>query len=217
MFDGGNTPIADVDAMTYKTLRLAMSAGYEGTQPAYILLVDTNGADVAGGEKYFFYEPYNNDATAAATEGVWQTWDTIDGGNASWYVSGTGQALRSWSSLVSEFPDAVVLSFGFNQGTYNAETYSAVQDIVFDCATVRFNNTQTGGSGGSGGETPTTPTTPVTPAPATPAAAVGELPAELPYTGAPQNMTGIYGLLIALITYAAVYFGQPRKRLDFND
>lgn len=208
--DAGNTPMIDVDAMSYKVLRQTKSAGFEATLPAYILLVDTNGS-AAGGMKYFFYEPYNNDQTRAAVEGSFQTWDALAAGNAKWYMSGTGQTVKTWSSFVAEFPEAVVLAYGFNQGTYNAETYSVVQDIEFDCATTSFRYFQ--GMGGVGGETPVTPT------PSVPTAGSGAteqplLPAELPMTGSGGMLSTWFALLAAILTYGAVLYLQPKKRLE---
>ena len=73
-------------------------------------------------------------------------------------------------------------------------TGSAAQTYTWECPPL--------GGGGSTPETPETPTAPE--APATPAA-------ELPHTGAGMN-TLILGLVVAVVTYGAVYFAQPRKR-----
>lgn len=213
MIDAGNTPLADVDAMSYSVLRQSKSEGFAGTLPAYILYVDTNGLSVAGGKTYFFYEPYYNDNTKAAVEGSFQKWDAIDGGDAKWYVQSTGQALRSWSSLVTQYEDAVVIGYGFNQGQDNPFTYTAIQDIEFDCAVTSFTNEGTGGSGGTG-DTPTTPVTPVVPT-----LPVGGqesvLPAELPMTGANGSVLSTWvALLAAVLTYGAVYFLQPKRRAE---
>jgi hypothetical protein len=216
MFDAGNTPLSDVDVMSYNVLRLPASAGYEATLPAYILSVDTNGLGVAGGMTYFFYEPYNTDAARAANEGVWQTWDALNAGNGKWWMSNTNQKVRTWTDFVNMYPDGVVVAFGFNQGTYNAQTYTAVQDIVFDCATKHFTNTQTGGSGGTG-ETPTTPVTPTTPAvPSLPSGGQGAmLPTELPMTGSNGSILWTWiALLSAVLTYGAVYFLQPKRQTE---
>ncbi len=206
--DAGNTKLSDVDAMSYETLRLAQSAGFEQTLPAYILYVDTNGTATAGGEKYMFYEPYYN---GSVTEGTWQTWDAYDGGDAKWYISGTGQTLRTWDYFVADLPDAVVIAYGFNQGTSNAETFSAVQDIAFDCATTHFG---TPGQGGGGTPTPTpgqvqgtSTTTPTTPQ--TLGAAV--LPAVLPSTGGVDSPFMI--LVASLLAFGATYFLQGKRLL----
>jgi hypothetical protein len=216
LMDAGMTPIMDVDNMSYDVLRLTKSAGYESTLPAYILLIDTKGDGKAEDMKYFFYEPYNNDAVRAAVEGTFQSWDAIAGGNAKWWMQGTGQKLEKWSTFVERFPEAVVIAYGFNQGTYNAETFSAVQDITFDCATTSFKNKASGGNGGNGGDTPVTPTTPVVPVvPSQPVGGQGALPAELPMTG--QNGSVLFtwiALLAAILTYGSVYYLQPKKRFE---
>lgn len=213
LMDAGMTPLADVDAMSYQVKRLAKSAGYDATLPAYILLVDTVGKGNSDDMKYFFYEPYNNDNSRATIEDEFQLWDAKDGGNAKWWMSGTGQTLRTWSYFVSQFPEAVVVAYGFNQGTYNADTYSAVQDIEFDCATTSFTNNNEGGNGGTG-ETPVTPSTPVVPT--LPVGGQGSvLPAELPMTGANGSVLSTWvALLAAVLTYGAVYFLQPKRRAE---
>lgn len=146
LIDGGETALADVDAMTYKTFRNSTSTGYAGTLPAYILFIDKDGdTSTTTDQTYLFYEPYNNGAVVV---GSWQTWDALNGGNAQWWMSGTGQALHPWSYFVTTFPDAKVLAYGFNQGTYNPGTDAYVQSIEFDCATTNFS------APGKGGENP---------------------------------------------------------------
>ncbi len=218
LFDGGNTPLADVDAMSYKVLRQVKSAGVSVTLPAYILSVDTNGLVEAGGQTYFFYEPYYNDNDRAAVEGQFQTWDAYKNGEALWYRSGTLQKRETWNTFVGQFPKAVVLAHGFNQGTSNAETYTVVQDIEFDCATITFRYFQ--GNGGGGTPTPD-PEVPVTPTTSTPVAVqgngnvtAGELPAELPMTGNGGMLTTWFALLAAILTYGAVLYLQPKKRAE---
>jgi hypothetical protein len=202
LIDGGNTPLADVGAMSYKTFRKEMSAGYEQTLPAYILYVDMNG-DAPNGETYFFYEPYNN---GAVVEGTWQTWDAINGGNAKWWMSGTGQQLQTWSYFVGQFPDAVVLAYGFNQGTSNAETYAIIQDIEFDCATTNFAAPQVLGEE----TTNPTPTGPTVIVPTT--AAV--LPAQIAATGG-DNSNEI-GMLAAVLVGGLTYFLVLRRQSSYE-
>ncbi|MEO5691243.1 MAG: hypothetical protein ABIQ64_03595 [Candidatus Saccharimonadales bacterium] len=203
LFDGGNTALADISDMGYTTFRKAISAGYEQTLPAYILYVDTNGA-TAGGETYFFYEPYYN---GAVIEDSWQTWDAINGGNAKWYVSGTGQTLRSWSYLVANYPDAEVLAYGFNQGTSNAETYTVIQDMKFDCATTHFSAPQVLGE-------ETTDPTPVTPTVIVPTLAA-VLPAQIAATGANDNQSSVI-LLTGIVFSAMTYFFVLRRQKSYE-
>lgn len=202
LIDGGKTPLADVDAMSYKTFRKDMSAGYEQTLPAYILYVDTNG-DAPNGETYFFYEPYNN---GEVVEGTWQTWDAINSGNAKWWMSGTGQKLQTWSYFVGQFPDAVVLAYGFNQGTSNAETYAIIQDMEFDCATTSFAAPQVLGEE----TTNPTPTGPTVIVPTTGTV----LPAQIPATGG-DNSNQI-AMLVAIIVGGLTYFLVLRRQESYD-
>ena len=210
LMDAGATNLSDIDAMSYKTLRLATSTGADYFAPSYILYVDLDGDEATTDDQtYLFYEPVYN---GAVQTGVWQTWDVLAGGNSTWWsfeLSG-GDPTLTWSDIVATYPNAVALAYGFNQGTYNQGTDSAVQDIQFDCATTHF--TIVPGKGGSGGETPVSPVTPAIPSVPTKQSAA-QLPAELPHTG-PTNLTGIYGLLLALLTYGVVYFAQPRRGLS---
>ena len=84
------------------------------------------------------------------------------------------------------------------------------------------------GQGNGGGETPTTPTVPTTPPVVTPPVTEGPLgngavggsqensltmPTELPTTGAGHNlMTVMLPLLLAMFTYASLYFLLPNKQ-----
>ena len=198
--DAGMTRLSDVDALSYKTYRKAVSAGYEGTQPSYVLYVDTVGAGNPDDFTYFLYEPYYNSASASS-EDVWQTWDGIADGQAKWYASGPSQTLHTWDWLVNEYPDAVVMAYGFNQGTDNQETFSVVQDVVFDCATTHFTVEK---PGEVLGETTTTPNVVVT-----------KTTAKLQDTG----NSLVLPILIAFLTSVlaiAVAFDKQRKQLMYK-
>jgi hypothetical protein len=212
--DAGNTNLRDVDALSYTTYRVPMEARSRQTLPAYILSIDKDGDLTTSDKTIFWYEPYYNDTV---NEGEWRTWDALDGGNALWYISGTGQARRTWQSLVTEFPNAKVISYGFNQGTYNEGADTYIKSMTFDCATTTFSAP---GRGSAGGETPTTPTTPTTPSipvvetPAQPTPGKGAtLPAELPETGASANYLAI-SVLLSVIAYGAVYFAQGKRQYE---
>lgn len=223
IFDVGETPLVSIDAMTYKTLRLAKSGGAEHLVPSYFLLIDLNGDEATTDDQgYILYEPfysYQSGAAPAIQEGVWQTWDAIAGGNAYWWGYGIDSSFTmKWKDILALYPDAVALEFGVNQGTGNPELYSVVQDVTFDCVTIHVSDPGQGG-GTPTPETPVTPVTPATPAtPVTPAATKAAtplvMPTELPETGA----TGFKGTLIALIatlaTYGAVYFAQGKRRYE---
>lgn len=213
LFDAGMTPLLDIDVMSYDTFRHDTSTGNDSTLTAYILLIDLDG-DVAtkGDLKYLFYEPAYNGSVSVE---IWQTWDTINGGEAKWWMSGTGQTLRTWDYYLETHPDAVALSYGFNQGTSNADTDVTIQDIVFDCATVNF------ASPGRGQE-PQNPGTPETPGNdsgevlgdstgKTLATSTTVLPATIPATGATFNPMMI--IIASLAAYGAAYFTQGRRRV----
>ena len=210
LIDAERTHIRDIDAMSYMTYRHPESTGHESTLPAYILYVDIDGNPATSDHKYFFYEPYYN---GTVIEGTWQNWDAYANGTATWYVSGTGQAQRTWNELVAEMPDARIVAFGFNQGTYNAGANTAISRMIFDCATVAF-------SAGQGGE-PTTPVNPPT-SPETPQVTASTTPSKvdtqttlLPETGASENASLlIVGVAMAALTYGAVYFAQSRRQYE---
>ena len=204
LIDAGNTYLTDIDAMSYKTKRASTSTGYAQTLPAYILYVDVDGNPLTDNSTYFFYEPYYN---GTVVEDDWQTWNLT--GSAKWYVSGTGQALKTWDQLVAMYPDAKAIAYGYNQGTDNQGAITTIALMEFDCAVTAF----TAGRGTNPPVIPDTPVTPVVPVvPATPV-----LPAELPHTGPAQDGSA-KGLLLAIgaaiATYGAVYFAQPKRRYE---
>lgn len=216
LISAGNTSILDVDTMGYTTYRTPMEARSRQTLPAYILLIDkdsTNAPSVAD-RTYLFFEPYYSELVQ---EGVWKTWDAYKNGDAIWYMSGTGQTLRTWDYFKANFPDATVLAYGFNQGTSNEGTDAYIKSMTFDCATTTFSAP---GRGSAGGETPTTPTTPTLPTtpvietPAQPTPGKGAvLPAELPKTGASFNYLSL-AILASVLTYGAVYFAQGKRQYE---
>ncbi|MES2876483.1 MAG: hypothetical protein V4678_03355 [Patescibacteria group bacterium] len=223
LMDAGETPLSDVDAMSYKTMRQTTSMGASNVLPAYIVLIDKDGNMATPADRtYFLYEPLYN---GTVQTGVWQTWDVLNGGNSKWWGDGNSNPDRTWNQIMAQYPDAIAVSYGFNQGTSNKMTNTVIQDIQFDdCATTVFG---VPGSGGGGEEeeeeptpeTPTTPTVPVTPVVPTPVSPAGGsgalLPAELPMTGQNGSIVSTWmALLAALLTYGAVYYLQPKKRFE---
>lgn len=214
MMDAGSTPIRDIDTMSYKTKRLVTSTGNPQVTAAYILYVDLDGeASTTDDRTYLFYEPIYN---GTVQTGTWQTWDVLNNGQSVWWsfdLTG-GNPTLTWDQIVSDYPYAVALEYGFNQGTYNEGTNSIIQDMVFDCATTHFAyerspETPTGGSGGAGGNGGTT----ANPVASQPVAAA--LPAELPMTGTNGSILSTWiALLAAILTYGAVYFLQPKRRTE---
>lgn len=135
----------------------------------------------------------------------------LKNGDAIWYMSGTGQTRRTWNYFKANFPDAIVLAYGFNQGT---DAY--IKSMTFDCATTTFSAP---GRGGAGGETPTTPpvTTPTTHGmgnASTNIVASSALPALLPETGGMSMNGTVVALAAALATYGAAYFAVNKRRYE---
>lgn len=203
LIHGGYTKLVDVDAMSYKTFRFADSTGNNQVVTAYILNVDLDGdTSTTADQTYFFYEPIYN---GIVQDDVWQTWDVYNAGNAVIWGNGNGDPVQSWNSVLATHPNAVVLNYGFNQGTYNQGTHAMVQDIVFDCATVRFSVA-----------TPTTPgevlgDTTVKPAPlveSTPQV----LPATIPATGGQSESN--FGIVLGIVLSALTYFAMMRRQQE---
>ena len=219
----GNTPIVDIDDMSYVTYRDVTSMGDPQVVTAYILYVDLDGNLATDDGTYLFYEPTYN---GTVQTGTWQTWD-VDADAAKFWsfdLSGGNPSL-TWAGIVASYPNAVAVSYGFNQGTYNQGTNSRIQNMVFDCGTTTFGVPGSGGAGEEDDEpvvpvTPTTPTLPVTPAAlATPVkAADGQgafTPSELPLTGSNGSIVSTWvALLAAILTYGAVLYLQPKKRFE---
>lgn len=219
LIDAGKTPLGEIGTMSYMTLRRPTSTGATYLVPAYIIFADRDGNMATTNDSlYFFYEPVYN---GSVQTGAWQTWNVLNGGNSKWWGSGNANPDRTWNDLLAQYPDAVALAYGFNQGASNPLTDSAVQDIEFDCATTTFAAAEQGGQGG-GTPAPTTsvvPTVPVTPVVAAPVVAAGgagaSLPEELPMTGPNGSVLGTWiALLAAILTYGAVYYLQPKKRFE---
>lgn len=212
LFDAGNTQLRDIDFMSYMTRR-DTTPPVASQLPSYILYVDRDGNPATTTDRgYLFFEPLYTYGSAAITNGTFQTWDAINGGNAIWWggFAGTSDPIYTWNDIVAANPQARVLYYGFNQGTSNAGLEAYVQELTFDCATITFANP---GGGGVTPEEPVTPVTPVTPTTPTPVVPVSStLPAELPQTGATDSpYTLVIGMIISAIMYGAIYFAQPKR------
>jgi hypothetical protein len=170
LVDAGATKLSDIDAMSYKTYRSLSSTGLSYQAAAYVLLIDVDGDPMTTGDQgYLVFEPlytYGNDAIQAD---VWQTWDVLHDGTSMWWGMGSGDPNMSWNDILGDYPNAVALAYGFNQGRSNSGIVNTVQDLVFDCATTHFTGPNGGGSGSGEVKGDVTPTPVVTPQVATPA------------------------------------------------
>jgi hypothetical protein len=117
-----NSPLASVTELSYWTKQVS---GPAVADASYQVLVDLNGA-ATGGFTTLVYEPYQN---GVVTPGVWQQWD-VDAGqfwSSRTFTEGTcavvagagGAPFYSLALLQSTCPDAVVVGYGVNIGTFN--------------------------------------------------------------------------------------------------
>lgn len=130
-----DTTLASVTELSYSAKQVE---GPVHADASYQLLVDLNGA-ATGGFTTFVYEPYQN---GTVTPGVWQQWH-VDAGQmwssrsfsegACTVISGAGGApFYTLAGLQTSCPDAVVLGFGVNVGTYNPGYNVYVDGVTFN-------------------------------------------------------------------------------------
>jgi hypothetical protein len=145
-FDHVGTELSDIDKIGYATYR---TTGASPNQvPAINIQVDVNGAD-PGGFTTLVFEPVYNTGQGAIQDGVWQTWDAYQGGQAIWWSSNpipsapNRDTFVSWNTIVAANPNAVIVGgFGVNQGSGNP-ALTAASDILSigsngDCITYDF-------------------------------------------------------------------------------
>lgn len=136
--------LSSVTELSYQTKQ---NSGPPEAAPSYQLVVDLNGA-AAGGFTTLVYEPYWN---GFVVPGTWQTWD-VDAGmfwSSRSFAEGTcvvtagsgGPPFYSLAGLQAACPNAIVLGFGVNVGTYNPN-YDVETDLVnFNGTTYNFQTT----------------------------------------------------------------------------
>jgi hypothetical protein len=127
-----NTPIGSVTELSYSTQQ---NSGPVHAAASYQFIVDLNGA-AAGGFTTFVYEPYQNGTVLPA---VWQNWDVDAGqmwssrnfseGSCVVVAGGGGAPFYTLAGLKLTCPNAVVIGFGVNIGTFNP-SYDVETDFV---------------------------------------------------------------------------------------
>ncbi|MES2437389.1 MAG: hypothetical protein V4519_05265 [Patescibacteria group bacterium] len=133
--------LASVTDLSYYTKQVA---GPAVAAPSYQLAVDLNGA-AEGGFANLVYEPYWN---GTVVPGTWQQWD-VDAGqfwSSKTFTEGTcsttngagGPPFYTLEALKTACPDAVVLGFGVNVGTYNPGYNVYTDGVVFNDTTYNF-------------------------------------------------------------------------------
>jgi hypothetical protein len=139
-----NIPLADVSDLSYYTRQVSAPL-FPGADPSYQLPVCLGGVTPSGcvGFTTFVFEPYENPGLGSPGFGVipnvWQKWDvsagqfwssrTASGGGTCTTTAGFGGApFYSLAALKTICPNAVVVGFGVNIGTFNP-SYNVYTDL----------------------------------------------------------------------------------------
>jgi hypothetical protein len=148
-FAADDSPLSDwVDVAAYSAFRSADSTADEVQFPSLQLVIDFNG-DAEGGFSTLTYEPVYNDEFAASL--VPGQWNRYDAGSQGWcstrvipgvFDEGENQCSNGGVLLLEDIsaalPEAVVQSFGFNQGSGNPGLTSAVDLLTTPGTTFDF-------------------------------------------------------------------------------
>ncbi len=119
-----NTALADVNELSYYTKQ--NSASFAGGAPSYQVVVFLTGT---AGFSTLVFEPYQNPLQGPVVTNVWQQWD-VDAGlfwstrtvtcpNGTVLGTPGGPATYTLSAIQALCPNAVVIGFGVNIGTFN--------------------------------------------------------------------------------------------------
>jgi hypothetical protein len=129
-----STPLSAVNELGYSTKQ--NSALFPQGDPSYQLLVNLDGTP--GSFTTFVYEPYEQVA-APVVNGVWQTWDvdqgqfwssrTVTTGTCAVLAGAGGPPFYTLAGLKAACPNAVVIGFGVNVGSFNPG-YDVETDLV---------------------------------------------------------------------------------------
>ncbi len=125
-----STPIANVTELSYYTKQ--NSASFSGGDASYQVAVMLNGTS---GFTTLVFEPYENGTVTAG----WQSWDvdagqfwssrTVTCSNGGVIAGAGGAPFYTLSQIATMCPQAVVIGFGVNIGTYNP-SYDVETDLV---------------------------------------------------------------------------------------
>jgi hypothetical protein len=136
-YDHVNKSIADVNAIAYSTYR---AAGNLQQVTALNMQIDYNGA-APGGFATLVFEPVYNAAQGAVVSNQWQTWDAYNG---IWWstqpingqcAGATAACDKTFAEIQANNPDAVILGFGFNQGSGNPGLITFVDKLTLGFST----------------------------------------------------------------------------------
>jgi len=135
------TPLSSVNELAYQTKQVS---GPPEAAASYQMAVDLNGG-AAGGFTTFVYEPYWNGAVVPMT---WQQWDvdqgqfwssrTVSDGACSVVAGAGGPPLYTLAQIKTMCPNAVVVSYGVNVGTFNPNYNVEVDGFNFNGTVYNF-------------------------------------------------------------------------------
>lgn len=146
-YDHVGTALSDVGDISYSTYRAAGSAQQVA---ALNVEIDFNGPEVDGGYSTLVFEPVYNTDQGAVDNNVWQDWDALNGGTATWWSTKSIPGVCaftcyvSWSDILAANPGATILGgVGINQGSGNPGLTTNVDAFTFGNTTYDFEPTLT--------------------------------------------------------------------------
>jgi hypothetical protein len=132
-YEHTGTELEDINQMSYSTYRT--SGAVANQLPAINIQVDVNGA-APGGFTTLVFEPVYNTGQQTIQDGIWQTWDAYNGGQAIWWSSNpipgapNRDTFVTWNTILANNPDAVIIGgFGINQGSGNPALTAATDAL----------------------------------------------------------------------------------------
>ncbi len=142
-----STYLTSVTALSYSTKQNAGTA-FTGGAASYQLPVCLGGVTgtTCNGFTTFVYEPYEN---GTVSPGVWQSWDvaagqfwssrtTTDGAACSVVAGGGGAPFYTLAALKAVCPNALVVGYGVNIGSYNPSYNVETDQFNFNNTTFNF-------------------------------------------------------------------------------
>lgn len=135
--EGAGTPLSQVSRLSYWTYQ---QSGPAHAAAGFNLVIDANGP-APGGFATLVWEPYQNGTVLPQT---WQFWDLTQG---KWWstrqINGVapspgGPPTATLGQIAAWNPDAVVLGFGANVGSYNPSYVVATDGLTFNETTYDF-------------------------------------------------------------------------------
>ena len=141
-----NTPLSTVTELSYYTKQV--SASFASGDPSYQLVVYLDGT--SSSFTTFVYEPYEN---GLVSPGVWQKWDvasgqfwssrTVSAGTCNVVKGSGGPPFYTLTQIEAMCPNAVVVGFGVNVGTFNPSYVVETDGVDFNGTIYDFQLTNT--------------------------------------------------------------------------